>query len=522
MAGESVAMARPSAAALPAAAPASSSRAHSYRDILKSSALIGGATAVNICIGIVRTKAMAVLLGPAGYGMMGAFVLIAELTRSVAQMGLHASGVRQIADANASGDSDRIARTVTVLRRTSLACGLLGAALLAAFAVPISTLTFGSDRHAGSVAWLSLAVFFAIVAAGQGALLQGMRRIREVAKLTALGALLGTLIGIPMVYLLGIDGLVPTLVMVAVCAGATSWWYSRKIGIAAPKLSVADMAGESAALLKLGLAFMASGLLMSATAYAVRIIVLRKAGLDAAGIYHAAWTLGGLYIGFVLQALGTDFYPRLIGVAQDDAQCNRLVNEQAEVSLLLAVPGVLLTLTLAPLAISLFYSAEFAAAAGVLRWLSLGIALRVLTWPIGYIVVAKNKQALFFAIELAWTVVNVGSTLLCVHAFGVDGAGIAFFASYAFHGLLVYPIARQLSGFRWSAVNSRTGCVSVAVVSAVFIGFQILPPAAALGFGLLATVVASYVSIRRLVGLFSPERLPRSIERLLRLGAISR
>ena len=43
--------------------------------------------------------------------------------------------------------------------------------------------------------------------------------------------------------------------------------------------------------------------------------------------------------------LGTDFYPRLVGAASDDVQCNRLVNEQAHISLLLALPGVLATLT---------------------------------------------------------------------------------------------------------------------------------------------------------------------------------
>lgn len=507
-------------------APSSAQQARlprqSYREILKSSAMIGGSAAINVCIGIVRTKAMAVLLGPAGYGLMGAYTLIIDLARNVAQLGLSASGVRQIAESTASNDTARIARTVTVLRRLSLACGLLGAALLAAFSGPISTLTFGSDQHAGSVAWLSLAVLFSVVAGNQGALLQGMRRIGDLSKLAVLGGLLGTLVGVPMVYFLGEDGLAPTLVVVAACSVATSWWYSRRIPIVAPALSRADVARESAGLLKLGMAFLASSLLMIGAAYVVRIIVLRKAGLDAAGAYHAAWTLGGLYIGFVLQALGTDFYPRLVGVAQDNVQCNRLVNEQAQVSLLLAVPGVLLTLTLAPLVVSLFYSSEFAPAVAVLRWICLGMALRVLTWPIGFIVVAKNRQVLFVTIELAWTTVNVGLTWWCVEAFGVNGAGIAFFGSYVFHALLVYPIVRRLSGFRWSAVNVKTASGCFALMAAVFIGLQVLSSGVATAFGLLATVLSGYACARALVKLAAPQRLPRSVARLLQLGGVSR
>jgi hypothetical protein len=109
-------------------------RGHSHREILKSSALIGGSSAINIVIGMVRTKAMALLLDPAGYGVMGAYVQVCDLARSAAQMGLNASGVRQIAEAAASSDAQRIARVVTVLRLTSIVCGLIGAVLLAVLA----------------------------------------------------------------------------------------------------------------------------------------------------------------------------------------------------------------------------------------------------------------------------------------------------------------------------------------------------------------------------------------------------
>ena len=73
--------------------------------------------------------------------------------------------------------------------------------------------------------------------------------------------------------------------------------------------------GEAAELLKLGFAFMASGFLMIGAGYAVRMMLARQIGLEAAGLYAAAWTLGGLYVNFVLQAMGADFYPRLVGVA---------------------------------------------------------------------------------------------------------------------------------------------------------------------------------------------------------------
>src|SRR4029077_19939913 len=91
-----------------------------YGQILKSSALIGGSSALNIAIGIIRTKVMAILLGPAGVGLVGLYSSITDLTQSVAGMGVNSSGVRQIAEAAGSGDQERIALTATVLRRISI------------------------------------------------------------------------------------------------------------------------------------------------------------------------------------------------------------------------------------------------------------------------------------------------------------------------------------------------------------------------------------------------------------------
>ena len=90
--------------------------------------------------------------------------------------------------------------------------------------------------------------------------------------------------------------------------------------------------------------------------------------------------------------MGADFFPRLTAVAQDNSECNRLVNEQAEVGLLLAGPGVLGTLTFAPLVIQLFYSARFGPAVEILRWICLGMMLRVASWPMGYILLAKGAR----------------------------------------------------------------------------------------------------------------------------------
>ena len=143
---------------------------NTYGQILKSSALIGGSQVLNIGIGIVRTKVFAVLLGPAGFGLMGLYGSIVDLAQSIAGMGVNSSGVRQIAESVGTGDDERIARTVVVLKKTSVLLGILGAVLLVIFSKQVSNLTFGSNQQTAAVAVLSLAVFFRLVSAGSRSL----------------------------------------------------------------------------------------------------------------------------------------------------------------------------------------------------------------------------------------------------------------------------------------------------------------------------------------------------------------
>ena len=178
--------------ASPEVSPVAAAANYSYGQILKSSAIIGGSSVVNIAIGIMRTKAMAIFLGPAGVGLMGLYSSILNLAQSIADMGINGSGVRQIAEAAGSGEPERIARTAIVLRRTATLLGVLGAVLLILFAKQISILTFSNDQHTTAVAALSLALFFLSVSSGQGALIQGMRRIADLAKMGMLGALHST------------------------------------------------------------------------------------------------------------------------------------------------------------------------------------------------------------------------------------------------------------------------------------------------------------------------------------------
>jgi antigen flippase len=227
--------------------------------------------------------------------------------------------------------------------------------------------------------------------------------------------------------------------------------------------------------------------------------------MDGVGLYQAATTLSSLYIGVILNAMGMDFYPRLTAIAEDDEACNQMVNEQTEVGLLVAVPGILATLTFAPLIIQIFYSASFIPAYEVLRWQILGMFLRVVSWPIGFVLLAKGKGKIFFWTELTANAVHVALVWIGVAYFGLKGTGMAFFTLYVFYTVMILAVVNHLSNFHWSTTNLRLIAITSIGVALAFLPPHFTAQNIALVFGSLLTAISTIYSLNALYRLVGPE-----------------
>jgi len=467
--------------------------------------VVGGSQVINVLIGIIRTKFMAVLLGPAGIGLMGMYQALTAMVGTVTGLGIGSSGVRQIAEASGTDDQQKIARSIITLRRASLFLGLFGMAATIVLSGFLSRLAFGAAEHEMALAVLGLTLLFGAVSGGQIALVQGMRRIGDLATLSVLGALLSSSISIPLIYIWGESGIVPALVVTSAMTMFTSWWFARKIPLDRIPLSWKETLMEGKGLVALGLAFMASSVMASSIMFLIRALLVRKVGLDGVGLYQAAYTLSSLYIGVILNAMGMDFYPRLTAVAQDNAACNRLVNEQTEVGLLVAIPGIVITLVLAPLVIELFYSSKFIPAYEVLRWQILGVFLRVVSWPMAFIQLAKGRGKLFFFTELFGNLAHVGFIWAGIGFYGLPGTGMAFFAQYVFYTVLMIGVARVLSDFGWSSANAKLILGASVWVAATFALPAFASRTMALLLGLLMSAAAAAYCLRNLYTLVGPK-----------------
>lgn len=436
-----------------------------YREIFRSSVVLGSARVVNMVMGMLRTKVLAVVLGPTGTGLLGIYDGIATLIGSVADLGVSRSAVQAIARARGAGDPDGAARTVLTLTRVVAVLGVLAAGLTAVCAGPISRLTFGSADRAPTVALLAGCVLLTVLAAAQVAKIQGMGRIPDLARVNLAGAALGFGATVLLVLAWGEDAVAAVLLAGSACVLLAAWAYGRRVRLPMVRLTWRESVREVRPMVRLGLSIMNGSLLSTLVAYVTRVLVARDLGTDAVGLYLCAFILAGKFVTIIIEAMWTDFYPRA-AAASDDAELNRLVNQQTEIALLMAMPGLLATLLFAPWMVRLFYSAEFAAAAPLMRLFTLGYLFAVICGPLRIIQLARNRSLLHAAAETWSSGLHCLLIYIGLSGWGLTGCAVAYIVHYTLQTALSLAIARRLTGFGWSRPTARMIAAFLAVAAA--------------------------------------------------------
>ena len=429
-------------------------KAASIRTILRASAIMGMASVAHILFGMIRIKAAAVLLGPAGVGLIGLMQSLMTTAAIVATCGIDTVSTRQIATAVEQDRQADVNLARRVLLWAGVALALTGGSVFLLLRQVLATHILADPDMAVTVGWLTVGVVFAVAASAQVALLNGLRRIRSLALLKAVTGLVATTIGVVALLLWGGGGVLLFVIALPLANLAVGQvLISRLETSATGPLIPRGIARQIGGLAWFGAPFMLGSMITIAGQLVVRSVVQHDLGPAALGQFEASWMISMTYLGFVLGAMATDYFPRLSGQIDNKPAATRLVNEQTEVALILVGPVLILLMGFAPWVIQLLYSPEFADAAAILRWQILGDLLKVMSWPVAFVMLAAGKSRTFLLTELCGTAVFIVAAIVIVPQLGLVGTGIGFLMMYVCYLPIVFLVAWRTIGFTWSQTN---------------------------------------------------------------------
>lgn len=453
----------------------------SYRSILKGTAIFGGTQVYNVLVGIVRGKLVAMILGPVGMGINSLFTTAIAPIQQFSTLGMPLSAVRYISGENDTNERKRI---VKAFRMMLLAAAFVGVLITILLSGLLSNITFGEDSYIWSFVALSLAVFFTVLNQGENTILQGYRRLKSLALLSVVGSTAGLVLGVPLYYFFGIQGIVPAMIVLALVTYITSLYGTRQIDLKVAPISWMEAWSISKSFLMLGITMMVAVILGMIVTYALNIVIRHYGTISDIGLFQAANAIVNQYVGMVFAAMATDYYPHLSSIIHDRKSSSELVNQQGEIVLLLVVPLSVLIIVSAPLIIKILLTDEFYPVLEIIRYMGLGVILKAACFPLGYLSIAHGDRKFYFGMEGIWTNLKWIILFGCLYiTWGFKGLGWAVTINSFIDIIVVSVMNRRRYGIcynkkyylRMSILYLSTACILIcSFIHDIFLSYGLM------------------------------------------------
>lgn len=461
--------------------------------LLHAVGVTGAGTAAGILVGVVTNKALALLIGPSGLGVVSQLTVFRALVMTVVAAGLQPSMTRFVAAAAA-----RSPEAALPLQRSGVS-----------FSIGLGLLVSGAawTLHSEIGRWLFAAPGFnalTVVCAVGGAIggvalvfqgiLNGYREIGALAVSAAGVSVANLALMVTLASLFGATGAGAAVALLPLCnlaiyAGAVRARGHRLWGRGKPSL------GALAAPLRLGVAALSATFTYTAALLGSRRLVIGMFGLQGVGWYQSVLTISDQYFNLLTTSVTTYVLPTLAAYQHDKERADE-VNRVARVMFVMLTPFVSGALVFKELLVRVLYSGAFLPAVSILQWQLLGGYFRLAGWTLGSPLLVVASPGVIIVQELIWDAAYLSGVYVLGRWLGLPGIGVAFVGASLLHASVLWAYMRWRIGFRWSARNRALLLTSLGTIVAVLL----MAPLGLVGRAAGAAVVLllwGWVNVRR-------------------------
>jgi len=436
--------------------------------LIKAALKTGLGSMGSILFGVIAMKIFAIFLGPSGVGL---FSILRQTTQTglvAATIGGQTAFVQGIA--SRKSDKQHYINCVCVIFIIS---SLLVSSSIAWFAQPLALLLLGNDdiTHINILRLLAFAIFTQSWTVYTASILNGFGAIGKLAfqqvvatvtvalfaypasilSHTYYGLLLATLL-----VLSSLASLLYGLIMVRRLPVKVALWQPRW-----HKDSAQHFFSISATTLFTTVLNIGSILL-------VRMLLVNRYDLQAAGFFDVAWTVSMTYVMLILSSLSTYYMPKLSQI-HEPRQQQQFMQQVFRFVLFAMLPIVSIVIVVKPLIIHLLYTSEFHAAQPIIRWMLMGDFFKALIWVLTMPMLSYVQMRLFFWFQFCWNFGFITLSYIALYHFNsIELIGFSFFLLYFLQLISAFIYTKKVMNFLPSLnlwLQLSLSCVFIGLIS---------------------------------------------------------
>lgn len=406
-------------------------------NLLSTSLWSGLSTVLRLASGLVVAKMIAVAGGPAALAVFGQFqsflVLAAGISGTLFQSGIikYAAEYRE--------DESRLAAMLATVIKLSALTALIGSVILLIFHDLIAELVLHQSGWSTLFLMTGIVLPLLVTNGIALALLNGMGQIRHFLLLNALTAFINMLMVVILSSWHGVEGGLYALLIGPILSGIVSIGYALKIH--GRVLITASRGKIDATWGKSHLQFALMALVSLATSallpMGIRDLLVEQVGWQEAGYWQAVWQTSGAYLSVITAGFSVYYLPKLSRLTSEmEIRQEMLTFYKTAMPIVLLMGGCVYLLR-EPILLML-YSEKFLFAAPLFAWQIAGDMLKVSSWVLSYMLMAKKMTVWYISSELVFVGVAYMANFVLIPDIGVLSPVIVYTGLYAMYAVFIY------------------------------------------------------------------------------------
>lgn len=397
------------------------------------------ATILQVCIGIIVNKIIAIKVGPPGMAVLSQFIDFKNLVTNVSVFGSSQGVTKYVSDPNYN--TKKLLSTVTSF---ILILSLLLSVFLFVFSSFVSQWILGSRDYYFVIMFFAVTLVFFALNTTLVASINGFRNYKLLAKVKIINSLVGLLLSGILTWFFFLEG---ALIAIAINTSIVFFATLFLLGKNKTKFFYLNFKLFSSSLFKkiLGFSIMALvGLILKPTVqiYIRDYITVNSSSFNA-GLWDSMKKMSEYYTQIITVSLGVYYLPKLSSLKSNFDLKEEMVSGIKKVSLIFSIMAVVI-FGFKDLLIQLLFSGDFMLMRDLFFPQLSGDLLMLISFMIAYLMLAKEMIKEFVLLQIIMSITRVIFSVLLFDIEGIKGVIWANMINYLLYIILLSFFLRNV------------------------------------------------------------------------------
>ena len=408
--------------------------------LIKTSVLTGISTIIKLISAFVINKVIALYIGPSGLAVVGQLQNFTSIITTFSNGAVSSGIVKYTAEYETIDQKQKLFSSSIVI---SLICSLIISIFLFIFSDYLSELILKDVQYSSVFIVFGATIFLFALNTVLMSILNGQKEIKKYVLVNIAGSIFSLVFTSILIMQLNLMGALYALVLnqsvvffVTLAFVLKSSWFKLEYFLKGlDKESLSKLS-------KYSLMAIVSALTVPVSHLIIREYIGENLGWDSAGYWQGIWYISTMYLMLVTTTLGVYYLPRLSEI-QDNKELRKEIFSGYKIIMPIVILASLIIFLLKEYVILIAFSKDFMPMMELFAWQLIGDVIKIASWLLGYIAVAKAMVKLFIYTEILFSALFVVLSVLFVDKFGLVGITYAYSLNYFLHLIMMIFIFRK-------------------------------------------------------------------------------